>query len=612
MVEVLDDKTVQEWAEQYKKYPSVTPDGFEAFHAARVAPISYEIPLGSRVLDVGCNDGEFMKLLIEKRDCHVDGVDVSEVAIAKAREKVGENFVHLLKEGDSLPFQSETFDYVTLNEVLVHLVDPAAVLKEIRRVLKPNGVLLGSTPHANLERFLWDDKRMHHRYFDEQGLRDILEPLFPFVYVRTLNGAQFAVSLATSFLADKPAEMLFKAGGTETQDWEAELMSDDKLRVWFGYTQLAGTAYYRMLGFAEQMEKQGVAQPAWERATWDQIDERGRWWQSNIRNKIVLNQLENILRVAHVSVWQVTASRHVLAFLRCAKDLANERWYKGTGEKKAFVTEIDDNLFDIPAYNIASNPYQPNSDAEWVALKQIELSDALICSTQFLVEKMQAMFPGKRVFLMPNCIDFDLWDNAAPDAPISPKGEGRIRIGYTGCSNHRGDLELIKEPLCAILKEFPNVELIMTPQPEPEGGMFMGWPGVDNIGIVGKWATIDKYPSFVKGWEMDIGIAPLCDNDFNRAKSNLRWIEYAALRLPCVASRVYPFKNSIRHGEDGFIANSNREWYETIKNLILDAGRRKEIGMTAYERVKHDFNMALTARKYADILTSIRDDTNRT
>lgn len=599
----MEETKTKNWVEDYRQYPDTQPDGFATFHQSRVLPIAYEIPEGSKVLDIGANSGEFMLLLKEKRNCKVYGVDVSDVAIAAAKEK-GLDVINC--DAAKLPFEDASFDVVVLMEVLSHLADTASALKEIRRVLKPSGFLLGSAPHANLERFIWDDKRMHQRYYEEPSLRDALEKEFPFTFVRTLTGAQFAVSMAPSFLADKPAEMLFKCGGTETTDWEADQQSSTLLRVWFGPTQLMGTTYYRMLGFAEKMDQAGLIQAAYERAPWDQMDERTRAWQARIRNKVVLNQLENILRVAHVSVWQMTASRDVLAFLRCAKDLANGAWFKATGDKKAFVTEIDDDLFDVPSGNVASNPYQPNSEAEWIAQKQIELSDALICSTQFLLDKMQAMFPGKPAFLIPNSLDFDIWDNlVAPEIDFPKKEDGWLRIGYTGCSNHRKDLEMIREPLCAILHEFKNVQFLFTPQPEP-GGIFMGWEGVPNMGLVQKWVNIDKYPHFLKAWDLDIGIAPLKDNDFNRAKSNLRWLEYSGLKIPTVASRVYPFRYSIKDAEDGLICNTSQQWYDALKGLILDAQRRKTIGEAAYQRVRRDFNMDTTARRYAEILSEIK------
>lgn len=590
------------WLKEYSDYPDTQAEGFETFHRSRVAPIAYEIPLGSKVLDVGANSGEFMKLLTEKRDCEVSGVDISDVAIAVAKEK---GFEVIKCDAAKMPFPDATFDYVVCMEVLSHLVDPAAVVQEIKRVLKPEGILLGSVPHENLERMIWDDARKHQAYYDEPGLRDLLEKSFPFVYVRTLNGAQFSVAMAPSLLGDKPAEMLFKCGGTNTPDWEEDLNADTKLRVWFGPTQLAGTIYYRMLGFAEKMDKLGLIQSGYEHAPWNQIDDRTKAWQTRIRNKVVLNQLENILKVAHASVWQIVMNRDALAFLRCAKDLANSHWYKATGKRKAFITEIDDNIFDIPSGNVAAHPYQPNSESEWVAQKQIELSDALICSTKFLSDKMQGMFPDKPIHIIPNSLDFDIWDNLKnEDGGLPKKDDGIIRIGYTGCSNHRKDLEMIKEPMSAILKEFPHVQFFMTPQPEP-GGFFTGWPDVPNMGFVAKWVFIDQYPQFLKSWDLDIGVAPLQDNDFNRSKSNLRWLEYSAIHIPTVTSRVYPFRNSIRHGEDGFICNTSQQWYDALKLMIVDAQKRKEVGEAAYKRVKADFNLETTSRRYAEILKEI-------
>lgn len=636
----MNEQEKKDWIDEYRQYPDTHPGGFSSFHESRTLPIAYEIPMGSRVLDIGCNSGEFMKLLQEKRECIVDGVDVSEIAIEKAKAKVGANFVHLC-DAEHLPFQNETFDVVVLMEVLSHLVDPEATLKEIRRVLKPSGVLMGSVPHANLEKFIWDDQRKHRRYYDEPQLRDELEKEFPFTYVRTLTGAQFAVSMVNSFIAEKPAEMLFKCGNKSATDWEADQKADPKMRVWFGPTQLAGTVYYRMLGFAEKMDTLGLIQAAYERSAWNQIDDRTASWQKRIRNKVVLNQLENILRVAHASVWQIVLNRDVLAFLRCAKDISNNVWYKATGERKSFITEIDDNIFDIPSGNIAAHPYQPNSEAEWVAQKQIEMSDALVCSTQFLLDKMKGMFPDKPAYLVPNSLDFDIWDKVTFEDGGLPKKRRMqirylafyllesfkkrefkfaftqfknwckkpVRIGYTGCSNHRRDLEIIREPMSAILKEFPNVQFFMTPQPEP-GGFFTGWPGVFNMGFVAKWVMINEYPKFLKSWDLDIGVAPLQDNDFNRAKSNLRFLEYGALKLPTVASKVYPFKYSITHGHDGFICNTSSQWYESLRTLIIDAEKRKEIGENAYRTVKTKYNMETTSRKYAEVLQTIYESRN--
>lgn len=99
-----------------------------------------------KVLDVGCNDGLLGQLLI--KDGHeVFGVDVSETALDLARERgLKVNRVNL--DTDDLPFENESFDVVTVCEVIAHIYDTGHLFKEINRVLKKRGLFVISTPNA--------------------------------------------------------------------------------------------------------------------------------------------------------------------------------------------------------------------------------------------------------------------------------------------------------------------------------------------------------------------------------------------------------------------------------------------------------------------------------
>lgn len=580
--------TKEEVIKEYEQYP-VTFKSLEdqPFYESRIAPIFYEIRPGSKVLDVGANGGEFMKMLKEKRGCDVYGVDVSDVAIEEAKKRG----IDIIKtDGDKIPFPDHTFDYVTLMEVLVHVHDPKKVLSEIKRVLKPRGVLLGSSPHKNLESFVWEDKRMHRRYYDKLEIHNELSPFFPKIHIRILSGAQFAMSMAQSFLADEPAEILFKCG-KEAKPWDEALMDKGVLRAWFGHTMTPGDVYYRMSGFCDKMQKMG-AQTFYD--PYDSDDPTSTMeWQRKIRWKHIQHEFDAILRAADMSVWQITNSWDVLAFFRCIKDLF----------KKPIITEIDDWIFDIPAGNVASTPYQPNSDAEKIAYKQIELSDYLIVSTQFIKDNLLNIFPEKIIFIVKNSIDFDIWENPSIIPSLEAKKDGVIRIGYTGCGNHGPDLEIIKKPILALLDEYPNLEFIL---PTPHFWTDINHPRLFKFN---GWVSMQKFPGLIKGWDLDIGVAPLKDSNFNRAKSNLRWIEYGALKIPCVASTVYPFKNSIKHKKDGLlVSNSASSWYETLKGLIENKGSRVEIGENAYKRVKKDFNMDKESKNYLSILKTIKNE----
>ena len=589
------ETTKKEWLDQYHNYPSTLEE--DMIHRPsvdnRILPIFYEIPIGAKVLDIGCNDGVFMEMLKDRRQCDVTGVEISDSMIEVCKKK-GLNV--LKTEGDILPFKDKSFDVITIMEVIIHVFDVDKFLSEIQRVLKPNGVVMGSSPHKNLESYIWDEQRLHRRYYDEIELVDELGKYFKKSYFKVLTGAQFDFGMAQSFIGDKKAEILFKCGGNKTKDWDEALADKSILRAWFGLTQTPGTAYYRMSGFCDKMQKMG-AETFYEH--YEETDFNScADWQRKIRWKHVQQQFDAILRAADMSIWQITQSWDVLAFLMCIKDLF----------KKPIITEIDDWLFDIASYNMAANTYQPNSDYEKIAYKQIQISDYIICSTRFIKDSLQEMFPNKEITVIRNSIDFDIWDNIVPDTDFKKKEDGVIRIGYTGCSNHSGDVELIRKPIMALLDEFPNVEFVL---PVP----FESWAGIDHPRVLmsNKWVALSKYPSMIKGWNMDIGVAPLRDNNLNRAKSNLRWLEYGALRLPCVASSIYPFKNSINHGRDGIVvSNSEKSWYGALKDLILDKQKREKIGESAYKRIKKEYNMEDVSRKYLKVLKGIKYEFART
>jgi len=102
---------------------------------------------GERVLDVGCLGGA----LLEHVAGHavVVGVDVIPEALLQAGQR-GFRPVHA-DASQPLPFASGAFDLVHAGEVLEHLFDPLALLRELRRVCKPGGRLIGTVPNvANL------------------------------------------------------------------------------------------------------------------------------------------------------------------------------------------------------------------------------------------------------------------------------------------------------------------------------------------------------------------------------------------------------------------------------------------------------------------------------
>jgi SAM-dependent methyltransferase len=119
-------------------------------------------PLGpaSRVLDVGCGNGRFLAGVAADYGCQVEGVDMSPLAVASARESFGVGvFQGILEEA---AFPDGSFDVVTSWWYLEHVPDPVASLREMRRILKPGGACVFGVPNAGSRLARLFGRRWYH------------------------------------------------------------------------------------------------------------------------------------------------------------------------------------------------------------------------------------------------------------------------------------------------------------------------------------------------------------------------------------------------------------------------------------------------------------------
>lgn len=100
------------------------------------------------VLDIGCGGGEFGDLLsFELPDSRIVAIDAELKAMRAASEVPSLRGLTVQGNGSTLPFKDAAFDLVTVLEVIEHLEDPDAFLREVRRVMKDDALLLITTPN---------------------------------------------------------------------------------------------------------------------------------------------------------------------------------------------------------------------------------------------------------------------------------------------------------------------------------------------------------------------------------------------------------------------------------------------------------------------------------
>lgn len=154
-----------------------------------------------RLLDVGCAYGFFLELA-KKNGWQVQGLEISEAAYRYAKNSL--KLPVLNKTLEDAKFKNESFDAVTLFDVIEHLPNPKATIKEARRILKPNGLIVITTPNigsaaAKILGRNWEEVkrvREHIYFFSKPTLKRLLE-LNNFKVLRTESaGRYFSVESA--------------------------------------------------------------------------------------------------------------------------------------------------------------------------------------------------------------------------------------------------------------------------------------------------------------------------------------------------------------------------------------------------------------------------------
>lgn len=117
-----------------------------------------DLKKGERILEVGCGDGYYLHILSSLNlalKLYGTDYDLHTLEVAKrnlARRKINLGFGDLMKK---LPFPADYFDKVIMSEVAEHLPNDVQGLREVRRVLKPGGILCLTVPNHNYP-LLWD------------------------------------------------------------------------------------------------------------------------------------------------------------------------------------------------------------------------------------------------------------------------------------------------------------------------------------------------------------------------------------------------------------------------------------------------------------------------
>jgi glycosyltransferase involved in cell wall biosynthesis len=260
--------------------------------------------------------------------------------------------------------------------------------------------------------------------------------------------------------------------------------------------------------------------------------------------------------------------------------------------------EVDDLIFDEALYKTNSNLQDLHKKTREGIMAGVPLyrkamlaCDACIASTQALADVMRSTGVST-VHVIENALD-DETIRIAEEINVSPKKrDGLIRIVYgSGSASHDSDFRVVAPALLTVLRARYDVRLTI----------------IGSLNLPEEFKPLESqverlppsdYATYMKRLaRCDINIAPLEISVFNDAKSNIKYLEAAILKLPSVCSATAEFRATIDQGTTGFLAAATAEWEEMLFRLVEDEALRNEVGQRAHDHVAAHYTPGTIARE---------------
>lgn len=251
---------------------------------------------------------------------------------------------------------------------------------------------------------------------------------------------------------------------------------------------------------------------------------------------------------------------------------------------KPVVFEIDDYLFDLPEDHPdrKSGAYAADLLPMLAALSD---ADYVTVPTSNLKEKLTPY--NQKIVVVPNYLDEHLWQiNGGVDRTDS---EEQVVIGYMGSYTHQSDLESIIPALVKVAETYKD-KIKFKIWGVPQHSEAQDLENIEYLPAISSVYT--EFAEQFKHEKVDIFIAPLVTNEFNRAKSHLKYLEYSAMQVPGVFAHLETYSAVVSDGINGFLAATQDEWYQKLSRLIEDPDLRKKVGKSAFEEVMKNWSLS--------------------
>lgn len=274
---------------------------------------------------------------------------------------------------------------------------------------------------------------------------------------------------------------------------------------------------------------------------------------------------------------------------------------------KKVILDLDDNIWEIHETNPVHDSYlDPKKGFD--GMSKIDVCSTIMrdaeyvtCTNEYLKQKIVKFTKSDRdkIYVLPNRIDPKVYKHRVIPNLRNPD---YFYIGYQGSWTHYNDLtnDAFQRALVRIMKEYRFVKVVTCGMYMPSWAKMMGerYIYLEGSADFYQWAKV-IWPKYINS--IDMAVAPLANTDFNKSKSEIKYLENAMGHIPVIASSIRQYKEVIKHGETGLLAETEEQWYQMMKFMIYDKDFRLKIGENGYKSVMDNYTIDKIIPKYVEL-----------
>jgi len=250
------------------------------------------------------------------------------------------------------------------------------------------------------------------------------------------------------------------------------------------------------------------------------------------------------------------------------------------------LVDYDDNIFNVMASNFLNVNFTEQDKQNSLAITN--KATQLTVSTNHLKGVLEPH--QKRIAVIPNLLDWNMVEPLLEEFPREKTvKKEQFTVAWAGTQSHTEDLFGRGWPylsaLMRFLDEFPDTRLVMFGMSSQEildryyGRVHFQQP----LGFF-------QYLPFLASAGIDLMTYPLYDHQFNHAKSNIRWLESSALKIPLLAANI-PSYADLGEKYCKTVKNTEEGWYEALKYAYHNREEMAEITENAHNYARDEWSV---------------------